>query len=111
MEIEDTTSTKEKPESYNDTEVEERLKDIDDDSFIAYFEKFNLRPGNDENCAARKIDAENGRIVEQNEIGGEQYSANWHLDRLYDPSPLEVQNTLGDIATESEEDLPETEAD
>ena len=50
-------------------------------------------------------------MVEQNEIGGEQYSANWHLDRLYDPSPLEVQNTLGDIATESEEDLPETEAD
>ena len=69
MEIEDTTSKKDKPESYNDTEKEERLKDTDDDSFIAYFEKFNLRPGNDENCAARKIDAENGRMVEQNEIG------------------------------------------
>ena len=43
MEIEDTTSKKDKPESYNDTEVEERLKDIDDDSFIAYFEKFNFK--------------------------------------------------------------------
>ena len=56
MEIEDTTSKKDKPESYNDTEVEERLKDIDEDSFIAYF-------------------SENGRMIEQQEMGGEQCSA------------------------------------
>ena len=31
MEIEDTNSRNDTPESYNDTEVEERLKDIDDE--------------------------------------------------------------------------------
>ena len=53
MEIEDSTSKKDKLDSYNDTEVEERLKDIDDDSFIAYFEKFNLRHRGSKHLSSR----------------------------------------------------------
>ena len=75
MEIDDKTSKKDRPESFNDTDVVEKLKNIDDNHFIACFEKLGWRSGNDENCAARKIDAENGRIIEQQEISGEQCSA------------------------------------
>ena len=46
-------------------------------------------------------------MVERNENGGERHSANWHLERLREQSPLEVTNVLGDIAIENEEDLPE----
>ena len=39
MEIDDKTSKKDRPESFNDTDVVEKLKNIDDDHFIACFEK------------------------------------------------------------------------
>ena len=57
-EPDDTNSENDKTESYKDSEVKERFKDSDDEdeSCIAYFEKFNLRSGNDENCVARKIE-------------------------------------------------------
>ena len=104
METDDTNPMNDKQESDNDTGEKERLKDIDDedDSFITYFERFSLRSSNDENCVARKIEVENGRMVEGNENSGERLSANWHLERLQDQYPLEVKNTLGDIAIESE---------
>ena len=75
MEIDEKTSKKDRPESLNDTDVVEILKNIDDNHFITCFEKLGLWSGDDENCAARKIDAENGRMIEQHEMGGEQCSA------------------------------------
>ena len=39
MEIDDKTSKKDRPESFNDTDVVEKLKNIDDNHFIACFEK------------------------------------------------------------------------
>ena len=52
-----------------------KKKNIDDNHFIACVEKLGLRSGNDEYRAARKIDAESGRMIEQQEMGGEQCSA------------------------------------
>ena len=39
MEIDDKTSKKDRPESFNDTDVVEKLKNMDDNHFIACFEK------------------------------------------------------------------------
>ena len=63
MEIDEKTSKEDRSESFNDTGVVDIWKILMMINFSMFWEIW-FKAGNDEKCAARKIDAENGRRIE-----------------------------------------------